>query len=185
MHADHLRVRGRAGAAGLLGIALLVVGCGGGSAAPSVAQLGTSSTSVSGASSAGSGGSTGSASAAAGGPAVAFAACIRSHGDPTLPDSRPGKPFGSDLDASSRQFQGAQRTCVKLVPADAPPALVPHKVGPLVTFATCMRKHGVPSYPDPDSQGHFPASERQINTDTPLFQSAIIRCRPLADGEPL
>jgi hypothetical protein len=48
-----------------------------------------------------------------------------------------------------------------------------------------MRKHGVTNYPDPDSQGHFPASERQINTYTPVFQTAIRTCRPLADGEPL
>jgi hypothetical protein len=63
--------------------------------------------------------------------------------------------------------------------------MVPHKVGPLVAFARCMRKHGVTNYPDPDGQGHFPASERQINTYTPVFQTAIRTCRPLADGEPL
>lgn len=123
--------------------------------------------------------------ATAGGPAVAMAACIRSHGDPTLPPSTPGHPFGTSVDPTSPKFQAAMRTCAKLMPQNAPRDMVPHKVGPLVAFARCMRKHGVTNYPDPDSHGHFPASERQINTYTPAFQTAIRTCRPVADGEPL
>jgi hypothetical protein len=170
--------------AGLAGVIVLAAGCVRGSVAPSVANLGTTSTPASRTSSSG-GANVEDSGATGGGPAVALAACIRSHGDPTLPPSTPGHPFDTSVDPTSPKFQAAMRTCAKLMPQNAPPDMVPHKVGPLVAFAKCMRKHGVTNYPDPDSQGHFPASERQINTYTPVFQTAIRTCRPLADGEPL
>jgi len=70
------------------------------------------------------------------------------------------------------------------MPQNAPPSLVPHPVGPLLAFARCMRSHGVPSFPDPDSQGHFPQGLRgQIDTNSPLFQDGQKTCAPLAHGE--
>jgi hypothetical protein len=164
-------------------LTLAAAGCGGSPKAPSVANLGTTiATSTLAAPSSGSA----QPGLTAGGPAVAFAACIRSHGDPTLPPSTPGNPFGSGVDQDSPQFEAAERKCATLIPDDAPPAQRPQKVGPLLAFVACMRKHGVPNLPDPNSQGHFSTgSLTQIGADanSPLFQSAVKTCQPLLDGE--
>ena len=84
------------------------------------------------------------------------------------------------------KFENAERECAKLVPQDAPPAIVSHPVAPLLAFAKCMRSHGVTSFPDPDNEGHFHDSQMQaIDPNSSLFQRAITTCRPLADNEPI
>jgi hypothetical protein len=122
-----------------------------------------------------------------GGPAAVFDACLRKHGVPNMPDPSPGKgsPLPPGVDPSSPRFQKALRKCVKLVPADAPPDMVAHPVGPLLAFARCMRSHGVTGYPDPDGQGHFHENALSRVDNSPVFQQAIKACRPLADNEPL
>jgi hypothetical protein len=123
-----------------------------------------------------------------GGPAAVFNACLRTHGVPNMPDPTPGKgsPLPAGVDPSSQQFQKAVRECVQLVPADAPPDMVAHPVGPLLAFARCMRAHGVRRFPDPDDQGHFHQSALQrVENDSPIFRRALTTCRPLADNEPL
>jgi hypothetical protein len=47
-----------------------------------------------------------------------------------------------------------------------------------VAYAQCMRSHGVPSYPDPDSNGAFNASG--INLHSAQVQSAQKACQSLA-----
>jgi hypothetical protein len=50
----------------------------------------------------------------------------------------------------------------------------------MAAFAGCMRKHGVPSFPDPDGAGRFPlASITALDPGTPVFQAAFKRCTPL------
>lgn len=171
------------------GVGLLAAGCGG-SKTPAVAALGTTAASaessntpvVSGGAVAPDAGSN-----PAGGPAAAFDACLRTHGVPNMPAPSPGRlstPIG--VDANSPLFEQATKECVALLPADAPPALVSHPVGPLLAFARCMRGQGVSRFPDPDSQGQFEASGMAgIDPDTSIFQTAIKTCRPLADNEPL
>ena len=44
----------------------------------------------------------------------------------------------------------------------------------LVKFARCMRSHGVPNFPDPNSQGEF--SNYEVNPNSPAFQSADQKC---------
>ena len=44
----------------------------------------------------------------------------------------------------------------------------------LVRFARCMRAHGVPNFPDPDSTGEF--SNYNVNPNAPAFQSADQKC---------
>lgn len=52
-----------------------------------------------------------------------------------------------------------------------------------LAYAQCMRSHGVPSYPDPDSQGHLPPL--QVGRDgvsQQAVQSAQNACRSLNPG---
>ena len=52
-----------------------------------------------------------------------------------------------------------------------------------VAYAQCIRSHGVPSYPDPDSQGHFPPLQVGRNgVSQQAAQSAENACRSLNPG---
>jgi hypothetical protein len=52
-----------------------------------------------------------------------------------------------------------------------------------LAFAQCMRSHGVPAYPDPNSQGGFsvPTGEARGDLDfkSPQFQGALKTCKQL------
>ena len=52
-----------------------------------------------------------------------------------------------------------------------------------VAYAQCMRSHGEPSYPDPDSQGQFPPIQEGRSGISPqAVQSAQDACRNLQPG---
>jgi len=54
-----------------------------------------------------------------------------------------------------------------------------------VAYAQCMRLHGVPSFPDPDSQGQFPPIQEGRNgVSQQAVQSAQNTCRHLQPGGP-
>jgi hypothetical protein len=45
-----------------------------------------------------------------------------------------------------------------------------------------MRSHGVPNFPDPDSQGHFDFAGTGIDTGSQAVQAAGRTCLPTANG---
>lgn len=47
----------------------------------------------------------------------------------------------------------------------------------LLKFAQCMRSHGVPNFPDPDSQGGFEPSQISGIEDSPQLKTASAACR--------
>ena len=55
-----------------------------------------------------------------------------------------------------------------------------------VKYSACMRSHGVPNYPDPDSQGVITITiSSALNPSSPLFQKAQDSCqglRPAGNG---
>jgi hypothetical protein len=165
------------------GLALLAAACSSGS------QSSTGS-------STGSGGSPHAGGSATSPSAVAYSACMRSHGVPNFPD--PGsngqvpKADPQLLGVSSSQLQVAQRTCQHLYPTNGgtlsasslrqcyesgvcPQALVRQALNAGLKFAQCMRSHGVPNWPDPtiDSQGR------------PLFNIAVPGDHGFAPGRGL
>lgn len=49
-----------------------------------------------------------------------------------------------------------------------------------VAYSACMRVHGVPSYPDPDSSGRLPKGDApQFGVSESRYQAAEQACRPL------
>lgn len=52
-----------------------------------------------------------------------------------------------------------------------------------LAFARCIRSHGVPNWPDPDSQGGFPGVSKQM-LQSAAGQSALDACRHLLNGPP-
>jgi hypothetical protein len=102
----------------------------------------------------GSSGKSGSVStkAAAG---IEFADCMRSHGLPGFPDPSAGGgirlPDG--INPQSPAFQSAQRACTKYMPgAGGRPQASEQRKLEMLKLASCMRHHGLPSFPDPTSR---------------------------------
>jgi hypothetical protein len=153
--------------------AVLAAGCGGSSPTQPAAAVG--GVSASGSSAASSiGATTAGSSTAAGGAAtssvsttpraaesgpLAFARCMRVGGVPNFPDpsSAHGGLFNTTgIDTSSPAFHAAQAKCQKLM-GGGPTALGSHThptaqtMARLLRIARCMRQHGVPQFPDPQT----------------------------------
>jgi hypothetical protein len=136
-------------------------------------------------------------------PAVAsaflkFANCMRSHGVPNFPDPGSGRGIdispGSGIDPASPAYQSAQSGCKKLLPGGGPkgppPAPSASDVHAALAWARCIRKHGVPNFPDPSTSANrglffrgiaFPVGPG-FNPESPAFKQAQAACRPLARG---
>ena len=48
-----------------------------------------------------------------------------------------------------------------------------------LAFSRCIRSHGVPNFPDPDSAGGFPMNRSQQSSDVHAFLSAKAACNHL------
>ena len=90
-----------------------------------------------------------------------FASCMRSHGVPNFPDPSPGGGIqispGSGLDPASPAFQSAQNECKKLLPGGGPdraPTPSASDTRAALAWAQCIRKHGVPNFPDPSTSAN-------------------------------
>jgi len=166
----------------LAGLTGAVAGCGG-STTPSVASVPSTTATTS----------------ATAGPATspsraAFAACLTAHGFTASVGSAAtagnnvlsieGVIVSGSVDPSSPQFQAAMAACRKYLPGGGPPSLTPAEraaaANAMLGFAACMRKNGVPSFPDPNGQGFFPlGSIKGIDQDLPLLQRAFKACEHL------
>ena len=119
-------------------------------------------------SSAGSGGSPHAGASTNTPSAVAYAACMRSHGVPNFPDpdskGMPGQADPQHLGVSSSVYQAAEQACQHLLPTggslqnqtqqcllfgDCPQTLLQQLLKVERMYAQCMRTHGVPNWPDP------------------------------------
>jgi hypothetical protein len=167
-------------------LAVVATGCGGGSS-PSVASLGPAASTT----------TTGSAAAGGIAPAkpsatafVAFVHCLQKHGVQAQlgPQGRGIRISGGD--PSSPQFQSAQKTCQKLLPGGGPATLTPaqkaEQLKELLALAKCMRIHGYPNFPDPDSEGAFDfSSGGNFDPESTQFQTAMSACRSSNGSGPL
>jgi hypothetical protein len=113
-----------------------------------------------------------------------YAKCMRAHGIADFPDPQPnpggqGGSFqysggpGSDLNHNDPRYQAADRACRSLLPQPSPAS--PQRIAGLVKLAACMRTHGFPNFPDPDSTGAFDSSK--FDSSSPQFQSAMQTCQ--------
>ena len=117
----------------------------------------------------------------------AYAICMRSHGIPDFPDptTSPGGGVsfqinggpGSDLNHYNPSFMAADKACRGLLPGagQAPAPLSAQRIAAEVSWARCMRSHGLPGFPDPNSQGAFDSSK--FDENSPAFQPASNACK--------
>jgi hypothetical protein len=192
---------------GLACLALLAAGCGGGSKSPAVAKLGATPSNNAGSSSGGSssgafslppGAGVGASIATSLGTGAAgdrFTACMRSHGVPSFPDpdSGGGIPKSQVVEARNsnpQRFDAAGNVCGHLLPngSSGPPETAQQQHTRLadgLSFARCMRGHGVTRFPDPTAQGDLSVEMVQaqgIDVHAPAVLRAVQACLPASHG---
>ncbi len=148
--------------AAAVGTALLAVACGSGSSAP----------------------------AAAGDTAyqksLAFAQCMRSHGQPGFPDptSQGQLDFHANLHAA--QFVRAWNACEHLLPngGQLTAAQQRQAVSQALRLVACMRAHGLPAMRDPavSAQGMVLSPPPGVHPSSPQFQAALKACGNFRPG---
>jgi hypothetical protein len=111
--------------------------------------------------------------------AVTFSGCMRSHGVSNFPD--PGRGFKYELAPStphSPAFGSAYAVCRHLLPGDGVPGQEaehsPAQIAVFVAFARCIRSHGFPSFPDPNSSGEL-THEMVAGAGINLHQPAVLQ----------
>jgi hypothetical protein len=143
--------------------------------------------------------------------AVAYSACMRSHGVPNFPDPDSSgqlpKADAQQLGVTSSELQAAQQACQSLLPNDGgainassidqcmmaddcPRTLVRQVLNEERNFAQCMRSHGVPNWPDPSIDSHgrpvFAISISKLGFDpySPQVWAKGNQCSHLMPGLP-
>jgi hypothetical protein len=116
--------------------------------------------------------------------------CLRDNGMPNLPDpqfdsnGQPQFPGGDPGDPPPQAERACKPIYDRLPPAqrddanreDRPPTDIPA----LLRFASCMRAHGVPDFPDPKPDGTFPVAGTSLERGkTPEGIRAGQACRQL------
>jgi hypothetical protein len=165
--------------------------CGGGATSPGVAHIAAATTTTA---SLEPGASVTSVRGLQG-DELAFAQCMRSHGEPGFPDPSSQGAYSAtksaaNLNFSSPQFQAAQKACLKFLPSGgvATPAQKEAVTARAVEFAQCMRAHGLTNFPDPGTGlngrgGYFiEAQTGPLSLSNPRFVRAQKACQELAGG---
>jgi hypothetical protein len=142
----------------------------------------------------------GSGSAGAGGStpyqqALAYAQCMRSHGEPGFPDPNSQGLFLNlgPVDMNSSQYLSANKTCEHLLPASQVSTSQQRQAfSRQLKYAECMRSHGFPNIPDPiqepsgNIQGAGPGGAAGpgsgIDPNSPQYKSANQVCLPFLAG---
>jgi hypothetical protein len=166
-----------AAGAALGALSLLAAGCGG-SSSPGVAQVGSSTTATTPQSG-----------------LLAYSRCMRSHGVPRFPD--PGAKgeiaktqVVAAYQSNPHKFNAADAACHHLLPNDslAPQQTAQQKRTQLadeLSFAKCMRSHGVTKFPDPTAQNGLTIAmvEAQgIDVRSPAVLRIVQTCLPASHG---
>ncbi len=140
----------------------------------------------------GAGGSGANNTAANAQKAVKFATCMRSNGVSQFPDpSASGKltidavANGSSLDPNSPAFKRAISACKHLEPAGFTGSKrSSQQQQAALTFAQCIREHGVKDFPDPIPNGPLVDTNRIPSAAEPggmsILNAAMQKCRDVA-----
>ncbi len=180
-------------------VALLLGACGGGGSSNNAVAHSATTTATTTATTEGpaapQGNAAGPGSASGAAQSIKFASCMRSHGEPNFPDSAVsvnpsgGVMFrlskGRGIDPSSPIFKSAMQACQSLIPHAASHAgASTGSTNQLLKYVQCMRAHGVPDFPEPNSQGQIMVevtggANSDLNPSSPQFQAASQACRSL------
>ena len=164
----------------IVAVSLVVAGCGGGGTSPGVASVASPTTPA-------------STSTTQNG-VVAFSACMRSHGVTNFPDlprvgGRSIKLAVQRIRSSNPQhFETAMSACKHLLPNGGPQESTQQtrtQLADELSFARCMRSHGVSHFPDPTGQAGLTVAMVQaqgIDVRSPAFLRVVQACLPASHG---
>jgi hypothetical protein len=156
---------------------LLAAGCGGGGGSPVVASVATSTT---------------AATTTTQNGLLAFSQCMRSNGMPNFPD--PQRFVGGNVKLTIHQLapsQAALSACDHLLPTNGGSGSQETaqqqrtQLADGLSFARCMRSHGVNRFPDPTAQGQLTVEMVQaqgIDLHSPAVLQAVQACLPASHG---
>jgi hypothetical protein len=125
--------------------------------------------------------------------ALAFVNCMRTHGEPNMPDPvvkghsvHIAIKVGSGIDPGSPQFDAAYKACKYLTsPGKGSAAggntITPADQADYLKAAACMRSHGFPKFPSPVFQNDDVTftSRTPIDTNTARYQRVLATCDKL------
>jgi len=131
--------------------------------------------------------------------AYKFATCMRNHGVANFPDPKvttsPGQVqvamVAPATFSSNPHFKTASKACNSILPQPSKADLAQqaaqqraHTAG-LLSFAKCVRDHGINGFPDPDSQGRLTLpmlTSAGVDVHAPQVLAAARACIPASDG---
>jgi hypothetical protein len=182
---------------GALALSLLAAGCGTSGTSPGVANLGTTGTTD--LSTAGAPSGSGPSASSGEGQAVligslgglGFSRCMRAHGVADFPDPN-GQGVAqfvpnSGIDPQSAIFRSAVQACrneLRGNKAQLSPAQQARARRQALAFSACVRRHGIPDFPDPSFSAdgnagiHLVAgtSSSDLSPANPAFRAALQDC---------
>jgi hypothetical protein len=161
--------------AAVAALSLLAAGCGGGgSGSPGVASVASSTT---------------TATTASPDDLLAFSQCMRRNGVPNFPD--PQHYAGGNAKLTIHNLnppQSAMNACGHLLPNGGSQQTAQQlrvQLADELSFAKCMRSHGVARFPDPTAQGQLSVAMVQaqgIDVHSPVFLRVVQTCLPASHG---
>jgi hypothetical protein len=168
----------------VVALALLAADCGGGGGSPRVA--GVASTTPAAAT------PTTTPTNAATRGLLAFSQCMRSHGLPDFPD--PQRFVGGNVKLTIHELApspAALSACEQFLPTTGgkspqqTAAQQRTQLADALSFARCMRGHGMSRFPDPTAQGQLTVEMVQaqgIDVHSPAFLQIVQTCLPASHG---
>ncbi len=158
-------------AVAMVAIALLAAACGGG------------------------GGSAALAGTSAYQKALAYAQCMRAHGEPSYPDPTSNGGFiinGQKDHLNGALMNSANKTCAHFLPKARPMTAAQQRqaTAQALKYVACMRTHGIPDMPDPvvNAQGiefRIGSPKGQgPSPNSPVLHVAMQTCQKLLPGGP-
>ncbi len=166
-----------ASAVAVAAFSLLAVGCGGGSS-PKVASVATTTVAAT--------------TTTSQNGLLAFSQCMRANGMPNFPD--PQRFAGGNVKLTIHNLappEGALTACSHLLPTNGGGGSQQTaqqqrtQLADGLSFASCMRNHGVSRFPDPTAQGGLTVEmvEAQgIDIHSPAILHAVGTCLPASHG---
>ena len=119
------------------------------------------------------------AQAAAG---IKYGNCMRAHGVTNFPQPGGGPQTGPPINLGSPTYLAAEKACAQYAGGGpiSTQGVSPQVMQQLLQFVGCMRTHGVPDMPDPNSNGTLSLPSGQsggVSANSPQFQSAQHACQ--------
>jgi hypothetical protein len=123
---------------------------------------------------------------------LAFSSCMRSHGVPNFPD--PQRFVGGNVKLTIHQLapsQAAMNACDHLLPTNGGSGSQETaqqqrtRLADELSFARCMRSHGLSRFPDPTAQGELSVEMVQahgIDVHAPAVLRVVQACLPASHG---